>query len=201
MTPMLADGLHDVPRGKLAAVVTHLEMRAPAPLRPAPAPEGLTLERIEDPDTDWYRDLFTRVGGHDWLWFSRLTMDRDELGAILSDPQVQVFALMKNGRAEGLLELDFRVKGECELAFFGVTAPLIGSGAGRYLMNEAIARAWEAPIKRFHVHTCTLDHPGALGFYIRSGFAPVRQQVEIADDPRLTGAFPESAGPHVPMFR
>lgn len=198
---MLSDGFHDIPPGKVASVVTHLEMRTPAPLRPVPAPDGAGLRRVEAPDPGWYRDLFTRVGGHDWLWFSRLRLDEGELAAILRDPRVEVCALWRGDRAEGLLELDFREDGKCELAFLGVTSELIGTGAGRYLMNEAITRAWARPISLFFVHTCTLDHPGALSFYRRSGFTPVRQQVEIADDPRLADGFPETAGPHVPVFR
>lgn len=198
---MLAPGFHEVPPGMLATVVTHLEMRAPAPQRPAPAPEGLRPRQVTAPDPGWYRDLFTRVGGHDWLWFSRLMLRDAELAAILSDPKVELHTLERDGRAEALLELDFRSEGACELAFFGVTGALIGTGAGRFLMNRAIARAWARPITRFHVHTCTLDHPGALGFYRRSGFTPVRQQVEIAPDPRLSGLMPETAGPHVPIFR
>lgn len=198
---MLDNGCHDVAPGKLATIVTYLEMREPAALRPVRVPEGVALHHVVSPGLDWYRDLFTRVGGHDWLWFSRLMMSDDELMAILSDPGVEVYALEKDGRAEGLLELDFRQDGDCELAFFGLTARLIGSGAGRYMMNEAIGRAWSHPIRRFHVHTCTLDHPSALGFYRRSGFVPVRQQVEIADDPRLTGLMPPTAGPHVPIIK
>ena len=197
---MLSDGLHDVPPGKLAMVVTYLEMRAPVALRPGPAPRGATLERIPTPGLDWYRTLFTRVGGQDWLWYSRLQMPDDALAAILHDPRLEVHALMHNGRAEGLLELDFRLTGECELSFLGVTGALIGTGAGRYLMNQAITRAWDSPIDCFHVHTCTLDHPDALGFYIRSGFTPVRQYVEIDDDPRIHGSLPRDAGPHVPIF-
>ncbi len=198
---MLSDGYHDIPPGKVAAVVTHLEMREPAPLRPVPAPEGVSLERVEAPDPAWYRDLYTRVGAFDWLWFSRLQMDDAELGAVLTNPDVEVYALVRAGQAEGLLELDFRHEGACELAFFGVTANLIGSGAGRVLMNAAITRAWERPIDLFHVHTCTLDSAGALSFYQRSGFKPVRQQIEIAEDPRLNGILPEQAGPHVPIIR
>lgn len=197
---ILPDGLHDIPPGKVAAVVTHLEMHAPAPLRPVPPPEGADLRRVPAPDPAWYRDLFTRVGGHDWLWFSRLRMSEDRLSEIITDPRVEVHALFRGGRAEGLMELDFRRAGECELAFLGVTAELIGTGAGRFLMNAAISRAWSRPISRLHVHTCTLDHPGALAFYRRSGFTPVRQQVEIADDPRLADGFPRDAAPHVPVF-
>lgn len=198
---MLSDGFHDIPPGKVAAIVTHLEMRAPAPLRPVPAPEGVSLRRVGGPDPDWYRDLFTRVGGHDWLWFSRLRMSAEDLADTIRDPLVEVYGLFRGDVAEGLLELDFRETGTCELAFLGVTANQIGTGAGRFLMNEAIGHAWAHPISVFFVHTCTLDHPAALSFYRRSGFVPVRQQVEIADDPRLADGFPETAGPHVPVFR
>ncbi|MFC3117693.1 GNAT family N-acetyltransferase [Jhaorihella thermophila] len=197
---MLGDGFHDIPRkgGRDRHASGDARTR---PLRPVPAPDGLELRRVRDPEPDWYRDLFTRVGALDWLWFSRLRMPQEALAEIIRDPDVEVYGLFRGDRAEGLLELDFREPGECELAFLGVTPALIGTGAGRFLMNEAITRAWARPIGRFHVHTCTLDHPGALSFYRRSGFMPVRQQVEIADDPRLTDGFPETAGPHVPIFR
>ncbi|MCC7273790.1 MAG: GNAT family N-acetyltransferase, partial [Alphaproteobacteria bacterium] len=74
------------------------------------------------------------------------------------------------------------------------------TGAGRWLMNRAVEIAWARPIARFWVHTCTLDHPGALAFYVRSGFVPFRRQVEIADDPRLLGQAPRSAAAHVPVI-
>jgi hypothetical protein len=66
-------------------------------------------------------------------------------------------------------------------------------------MNHAQSIAWAAPIERFWLHTCTLDHPGAIAFYRRSGFAPYKLGVEIADDPRLTGALPRDAFPDVPV--
>ena len=66
-------------------------------------------------------------------------------------------------------------------------------------MNEAIARAWARPITRFHVHTCTTDSPQALSFYVRSGFTPYRQEVEVDDDPRVLGILPMDCAPNVPM--
>jgi GNAT superfamily N-acetyltransferase len=197
---MLADGFHDVPPGKVATVVTHLEMTAQVAPRPVPEPEGITLDRVTRPDLDWYRDLFQRVGGQDWLWFSRLNMTDAELSAILIAPEVELYALMAGDHSAGLVELDFRGHDTCELAFFGVTPDLIGAGAGRFMMNHAITRAWARPIRRFTVHTCTLDSPAALPFYRRSGFVPIRQQVEIADDPRLVGKLPRDAGRHIPIF-
>jgi hypothetical protein len=57
-----------------------------------------------------------------------------------------------------------------------------------------------APVSRVWVHTCTSDHPAALAFYQRSGFRPVRRQIEIADDPRLDGSAPRGAAKHVPII-
>jgi GNAT superfamily N-acetyltransferase len=195
---ILPDGYSDVPSGKIAAIVTHLEMTA----RPTPRsdPAGAwTLRRVEMPPLDWFRDLYLRVG-EEWLWFSRMRMPDADLAAIIQAPLVEVYALEHEGRDEGLLELDFRDAGQCEIAFFGVSAKLIGSGAGRWLMNRTLELSWSRPIARVWVHTCTFDHPAALAFYRRSGFRPFRRQVEIADDPRLDGTAPRGAARHVPII-
>ena len=193
---IVPDGYSDVPAGKIAAVVTHLEMtERPAP-RPDP-PGAWTLRRVETPDLDWYRDLYRRIG-EEWLWFSRVRMSDAELAAKVQSPSVEVHALVLDGRDEGLCELDFRSAGHCEIGMFGVTANLIASGAGRWLMNRALERAWSRPVTRVWLHTCTFDHPSALAFYQRSGFRAFRRQVEIADDPRLDGTAPRGAARHVP---
>ena len=195
---ILPDGYSDGPPGKIAAVVTHLEMIA----RPAPRPDpasAWTLRRVETPPLDWFRDLYRRVG-EEWLWFSRLQMSDADLAAIIQAPLVEVYALEHEGRDEGLLELDFRDAGQCELGFFGVTAKLIGSGAGSWLMNRALELAWSRPVGRVWVHTCTFDHPSALAFYQRSGFRPFRRQIEVADDPRLDGTAPRDVARHVPVI-
>ncbi len=68
----LPDGYSDVPPGKIAAVVTHLEMLATAPSGRAPKCRGGPSRQSRQPDVAWYRDLYARVGAEDWLWFSRL---------------------------------------------------------------------------------------------------------------------------------
>jgi GNAT superfamily N-acetyltransferase len=195
---IVPDGYSDIPAGKIAAIVTHLEMTERPELPPDP-PGAWQLRRIERPDLDWFRDLYRRVG-EEWLWFSRLRMGDAELTSIIRSPLVELYALVHDGRDEGLLELDFRRSSECELAFFGVTAKLIGSGAGRWLMNRALELAWSRPVTRVWIHTCTFDHPAALAFYQRSGFRPFRRQVEISDDPRLDGTAPRHAARHVPTI-
>ncbi|WP_299371311.1 GNAT family N-acetyltransferase [uncultured Tateyamaria sp.] len=196
---MLSDGYHAVPRGKVATVVTHLETRARPETRDVPAPEGWRLTRIQTPTVPWYRALYQAVGA-DWLWFGRMKLPDAEIDAVLSDGDVHVYALQKDGVDGALMELDFRTEGECELVYFGLIPALIGTGAGRFLMNAAIDAAWSAPIDRFHVFTCTLDSPQALAFYRRSGFTPIAQKIEIADDPRITFGYDRSLAPHVPIF-
>jgi GNAT superfamily N-acetyltransferase len=197
--PVLLPGYSAVPPRHVAAVVTSLEMLSRPPERPAqPFPARVTLEPLER-SIAAYRTLYRAVGT-EWLWFSRLVMADEKLQAILDNPQVEFFALRKEGRDAGILELDFSQAGECELAFFGVTPDMVGTGVGRTLMNEAIARAWSRPIRRFWVHTCTLDHPAALDFYRRSGFVPYAFQVEVFPDPRLSGVLPRDCSRHVPLL-
>ncbi|WP_342781694.1 GNAT family N-acetyltransferase [Aquicoccus porphyridii] len=197
---MLEAGFHAVPQGHVATVVTYLEMRAPVDARPE-REAGLELRLVERPDVEWYRALFRKVGAEDWMWFSRLMIGEDALLAVLHDPAVEVYVALRDGEELGLLELDFRVQGECEIAFFGLARAAIGQGAGRWLMNRALERAWREGVGRVHLHTCTLDSPQALDFYRRSGFEPVRREVEVLRDPRLSGHLPESAAPHVPILR
>jgi len=196
---MLPDGYSDVPHGKLAAVVTCLEMKSKPAVRTERGDAPWHLRRITRPDPEWYRELFRRVGS-DWLWYSRLVMPLEELQSILRSEEVEIYALSINGADEGLLELDFRDSGQCELAFFGLTSAMQGQGAGRWLMNRAVHHAWERPIGRFWVHTCSHDHPDALKFYLRSGFIPYARRVEVADDPRLTGLMPRTAATAIPVI-
>jgi GNAT superfamily N-acetyltransferase len=193
------DGYHELAPGKIASVVTYLEMTACPDPRPVPDMPGLRLHRVERPDIAWYRDLYCRVGA-DWLWFSRLVMPDDEVRAAISDPRVEVYALAHEGRDEGLLELDLREPPDVELAYFGLAPAMVGKGAGRWLMARAIDLAWRHAPRRFWVHTCSLDHPSALGFYLRSGFRAYKRAVEVADDPRLIGLAPPASAPSLPVI-
>ncbi|QNM82860.1 GNAT family N-acetyltransferase [Sphingomonas sabuli] len=184
--------------GDLAAVVTFLEMRQAPDLEVPDSP--LTLRRVEQPSAGAYRTLFRRVGAR-WLWFSRLVMDDEALMRIIADPGVELFMVTDSSGAEvGLLELDFREVGACELAFVGLAPELAGQGHGRWLLAEAIRRAWRDGIERVHVHTCSLDHPAALGAYCRAGFTPYRRAIERFRDPRLLGILPSDCAPQVPLL-
>jgi GNAT superfamily N-acetyltransferase len=195
----IQDGLFDVPSGKVATIVTSLEMLAKPPFAPNDKHPDWVVRHMQNPQTDWYREIYARIGA-EWLWYSRMYMPDEELSAIISHPMVEVRVLELGGRAEGLLELDFRGENECELAYFGLSKKLIGTGAGKWLMQNGLELAWKKSIKRLWVHTCTIDHPRALQFYLRSGFAPFRRQLEIADDPRIKGLLPRDSAGHYPVI-
>lgn len=193
------DGYTDLPPGKLATLVTYLEMTAPVPARPARPIDGLRLQAVPRPGIAWYRALYARIG-EPWLWFSRRLLADEALAAVIGDPAVEIHVLRHGADDIGLLELDRRIPGEVEIAFFGLVPEAVGSGAGRTLMNEALRLAWTGGTRRVWLHTCAFDHPDALAFYRRSGFRPYRFALEVGDDPRLTGALPRSAAPHVPII-
>jgi GNAT superfamily N-acetyltransferase len=188
--------LEPMPAGELAAVVTYLEMTAP-PSGPVPA-SSLQLRRVTM-DAESYRGLFRKIGAP-WLWFSRLAMTDAELETIIGDPAVELFEVAAVEAVVGMLELDFREPGQCELAFIGLVPELAGQGHGRWLLGEALRLAWGEGVSRVHVHTCSLDHPAALAAYRRAGFVPVKRAIERFTDPRLTGVLPADCAPQVPLL-
>ncbi|RKE84590.1 GNAT family N-acetyltransferase [Rhizobium sp. AG855] len=197
--PPLPLGYSALPPGTIANVVTCLDMRAPPTLSETSGPPDMTLVRWTDVALNTYRDLYRAVG-EDWMWVSRLLMSDDALRSKLNEPGREIYAACKHGRPAGLLELDFSNQGECELVFFGLVPEAIGKGAGRWLMNQALAKAWEKPITRLWLHTCHFDHPAAIDFYRRSGFTPYATFVEVTEDPRLTGKMRRDAARHVPLI-
>lgn len=189
-----------ITKGQIGAIVTSLEMTSRPALRATPASD-LQMERWHAPSPDRYRTLYRRVG-EPWLWFSRLELSDTELSDIIHDEQVRIWAVLdRRGIEIGILELDFREAGHCEIAFFGLVPELAGKGHGRWLMAMALQAGWaEQGVRRMWVHTCSLDAPGALNFYIRSGFTPYQRQVETFPDPRLSGLIPREAAPHIPVI-
>ncbi len=67
-------------------------------------------------------------------------------------------------------------------------------------MAETLARAWNKGVERVWLHTCTLDHPGALGFYRAQGFVAVKRTIETFPDSRTSGVLPRDAAPQIPLL-
>lgn len=193
------DGYTQLPRGFLGTAVAWLEMRAPLPsLGRAPRPD-LALEPLRGVALDRYLAIYRRLGQR-WLWQGRLQLDQTELARLLDDSGVAAFALVHQGHDAGLLDLDFRQDGEAELAYFGLFEPMVGKGAGAWLMQQAVELSAQRCVQRLWLHTCSFDHPGAFGFYRHCGFAPYACGFEVMRDPRLRGVLPRNAAPHVPLL-
>jgi len=191
----LTDGYHSLAPGKVASVVTYLQMTARPDWIDADFPGELTA--LELGDLSHYRALFRRVG-ENWLWFSRARMSDDELRARLTGPRYQVLVFAGE---RGFVELDGRAEEEVEISLFGLAPEETGKGLGRPMMALALRAAWREGIQRVWLHTCTLDDARALGFYRKMGFRPYARGIEVANDPRLQGWLPETAAPQVPLLR
>jgi ribosomal protein S18 acetylase RimI-like enzyme len=126
-------------------------------------------------------------------------MSDDELQSILGNPAVELYEVAAVEPVVGMLELDFRQPGECEIAFVGLVPELAGRGHGKWLLAHALRLAWREAITRVHVHTCTLDHPAALSAYRRAGFTAYRRASERFPDPRLLGILPADCAPQLPV--
>ncbi|NVK35437.1 MAG: GNAT family N-acetyltransferase [Rhodobacteraceae bacterium] len=194
------DGYTDLPNGKIAFIVTFLEMYE-NPSIEVTLRSDVRLEPWLEPDPADFKKLFLEIG-EEWLWFGRLTMSDEALRDLLSEPKREVFCLMEGEERTGLLELDYADPENVEIVYFGLTPFAIGHGKGRWLMSRAIEMAWSrAETKRLWLHTCTGDSPQALGFYRSCGFKPYKRAIEVADDPRHTGVLSSDKGLHLPFLQ
>ena len=149
--------------------VTYLEMTSPDQRRAPPDwAEPATIVRAERPTISFYRYLYNTVGA-DWDWYERRRLSDEALAAIVHDDAVEVFVLHVRGVPAGYVELDRRVEGEVEIAYFGLVPDYIGRGLGPCLLGWALERAWSYDPSRVWLHTCSLDHPKALSVYRRAG--------------------------------
>lgn len=163
--------------------VTYLEMGSPPGGPAPPAPAGMTLRRVVDADLDQYRALYRRVGDP-WQWVARRLLRDAELRAIFEHPRYELWQAESGDGPIGFAELDRREPPDVEIRYFGLVEEWIGRGAGRWLLRAMIDRAWaEADTRRVWLHTCELDHPGALAFYQRGGLVPYHEEVEDWVDP------------------
>lgn len=188
-----------LPGGRLQTEVTHLAMdRAPA--KPLPAPPSPTISFALRPDitlADYLR--LYRAIGDDWLWWGRLIHDEAAQAEILASPETEIYVADDAGEPIGLAELDRRPAPDIELRYFGVIPTRVGGGLGGYMLAHVLAAAWRHEPRRVILNTCDFDHPGAIGFYKKHGFAITHTETQVFDDPRLIGLLPRDVAPHIPL--
>jgi GNAT superfamily N-acetyltransferase len=167
---------------------THLEMLAPAALRtPSRMPPEILLLRASVPSPELGRFLYTAVGG-DWYWRDRLRWSYEQWLRWLSRPEVETWVAYESGTPAGYFELELQPEAVVEITYFGLLPQFAGKGLGGYLLSQAAARAWQLRpvVRRVWVHTCSLDHAGALPNYLARGFTVFQEEertVELPDTP------------------
>jgi ribosomal protein S18 acetylase RimI-like enzyme len=178
--------------GLLDDVVTYLEMteRPTSPAPPAP-PLKLALMRAENCTVGFYRFLYAEIG-EAWVWHERRLLDDATLEVLIRRPTTEIFVLYVAGVPAGYFELDRAEPDNVELAYFGLAGAFIGRGLGLFLLRAAVDAAWAGPTKRLWVHTCTFDHPRAIGLYQKAGFRVYDRRETRFRDPRLTGVLPRT---------
>jgi len=200
---MIPDGYTDLIPGKIASVVTYLEMPERPPLADVSSigtRSGVQLRQVQNPGLDWYRALYLRAGAQ-WFWFSRLEMTDAQLAAVLHSSNIEFFLAEREGSEIGIAELDRSQPPNVEITSFALFPESIGKGLGRAFMTQLLDRAWNHSTARVWLHTCNLDGPAAVSFYMKCGFRPYKRAIEVADDPRIRGILPEDTAPQVPIIR
>ena len=91
---------------------------------------AVPCDRIEVPQPEHYRDLSAwsarpGCGSRGWSW---TTSSLQQSSSIRRSSSIR--CATNDGREVGMVELDFREPGECELAFIGLVPDLAGKGHG-----------------------------------------------------------------------
>jgi GNAT superfamily N-acetyltransferase len=157
-------------------VIYHLEMLDRSRLRPATRTHLYAeIRHAELPSPEFSRFLYSAVGG-DWHWRDRLSWPYARWLEWLDRPEVETWVAYVRGTPAGYVELEAQPDASVEIAYFGLLPAFIGQGLGGQLLTFAITRGWDMGAARVWVHTCTLDHPGALKNYQARGMRIFKEE-------------------------
>ena len=159
----------------------HLQLTDPSQLlRARSASVAYDLICIQGANPELNRFLYRSVGA-DWCWYERLNWSYERWMTYVCRAEVATWIATVGGSVAGYFELEDQDHGAVEIAYFGLLPAFIGSGLGAALLTDAAAAAWARGPQRVWLHTCSLDHPSALGNYRAQGFR-VFKTVERYED-------------------
>ena len=155
----------------------YLEMRDPTRLRPKESADPLfRIAECTVKQAEYNRFLYHLVGRH-WYWTSRNSWSTDEWCRYAEADGFRTWVGYVEGAPAGYYELQRQEDASVEITSFGLAIPFIGEGRGGCLLSHAIRSAWDWGAKRVWVHTCTDDHPHALGNYQARGMELYKTEV------------------------
>jgi GNAT superfamily N-acetyltransferase len=168
---------------RVSVTRTHVELPDRSSLCPAPRPDPLArIERVVACPPSFFRYLYAEVG-RGYFWLERIRWTDQQIEARLRDPAVFLHLMSVSGAPAGYFELEQHHDGSVEVVYFGLLREFHGRGLGKFMLTEAAEAAWALGASRVWLHTCTLDHAGALANYLARGFRPFRTETYETDLP------------------
>ena len=160
--------------------VYYLQMHSPAELVPGGDAPGLLITEARVKQWPLNRFLYQYVGGP-WDWKDKLSWSEPQWQAYAEADDLRTWVAYSEGSPAGYFELQKQPGNEVEIKYFGLAQAFIGKGLGGKLLTSAIEQAWAwGEVSRVWVHTCSLDHPGALANYQARGLQLYKTELEAA---------------------
>ena len=161
----------------LQVTTYYLEMLSSSSLKSSESPGGLAITECEIKQYQLNRFLYKFIGER-WFWEDRLSWSDEAWREYVESENVRTWVAYYRGAIAGYFEL-LKDNGNVEIIYFGLAESFIGAGFGGYLLSQAIKSAWEWPgTDRVWLHTCTLDHPGALQNYLSRGMKIYKEETD-----------------------
>lgn len=162
-----------------APVITYyLEMKNRGQLRSKAQPPGLEVIEAELKEFRFNRYLYQLVG-EPWQWVDKLALSDQAWQEYAERDSLRTWVAYHRGSIAGYYELERQDDGSVQIAYFGLAPRFVGKGFGGFLLTHALESAWSwGDTDRVWVHTCTLDHPGALSNYQARGMQIFRTEQE-----------------------
>jgi len=154
----------------------YLEMNSPDRLRESRGERKLRVVEAGFRQFQYNRFLYQLVG-QNWEWTDKLAWSNDQWREYVEQENLRTWVAYAKGTPAGYYELLQTCDGNTEIACFGLAREFIGRGYGGFLLTHALRSAWAwTGTRRVWLHTCTLDHPGALGNYLARGMEIYREE-------------------------
>lgn len=163
--------------------VYYLEMHSPGEILPAKQPaREFDVRRAAIPCPSLNYFFYTHVG-KPWKWTDRLRWGTEKWRAYVESPDVQTWIGYLEGTPCGYIEYRGITSGEVEIGSFGLLPQFVGQGLGGPLLTRGLEIAWQLPVKRVWLHTCSFDHPHALANYQARGLKLYKIETQTKDFP------------------
>ncbi|MGI8842255.1 MAG: GNAT family N-acetyltransferase [Gemmatimonadaceae bacterium] len=134
-------------------------------------PEGARVERCFPVSPEHFRELYAKVGSA-YRWHDRDEWTDARVAERFATERVTLYEVTIYGGRAGFYELECHDDGSVEIVLFGLLPEFAGRGLGKWLLVDAVERAWSMEATRVWLHTCTMDSPAAIPNYLARGFRP-----------------------------